>query len=160
MAFTFWYLEYLNIKTQNKLVISHQNFQVIVNNLNNAIISEKTKKNFGYCNELGLSLIRNIWSQENAAVDDTEMTEHLDKLKCMDQHTENTDQAISDYLFTRELKIKEVKIFKIYNFKGTGNGKSATTNTSQQENTDNSNNLYSLQDLFIMDNNWIESKVF
>lgn len=55
------YYMYLGIKEKNKLYLCQENFQVIVNNLNNAIISETEKEHFAFCNELGLNLVKTIW---------------------------------------------------------------------------------------------------
>ena len=87
------YFEYLNLKMKNQRVLCQENFEVIVNNLNNAIISEAPESQFGYCNELGLQIIkavssmicqRDSFDQEN--VNNQIYSSHLDKLKSIEYH--------------------------------------------------------------------------
>ena len=56
------YFEYNNMRVKNQVVLCQENFEVIVNNLNNAIISKTTDGHFGYCNQLGLDIIKSIQS--------------------------------------------------------------------------------------------------
>lgn len=51
------FYEYTNIRMHNQLSLCMQNFKDIVSNLNEAIISKTEKGHFGYCNDLGLTLI-------------------------------------------------------------------------------------------------------
>lgn len=56
------YFEYINMRVKNQIVLCQENFEVIVNNLNNAIISKSIDGHFGYCNQLGLDIIKSIQS--------------------------------------------------------------------------------------------------
>ena len=71
------------------------------------------------------------------------MKDHLEKLAIMESHTQNSEESISPCFLTREVKIKEAKIFKIHKNKDVKEATSSSSN-NQPLNTEHSVELYSL----------------
>ena len=54
------YYHFKSMEIHNQLALSKENFRVMVNSMTNAIISETENSNFGYCNAVGLEILKII----------------------------------------------------------------------------------------------------
>lgn len=116
------YYLYLNTKEQNKLYLCQENFQVIVNTLNNAIISETENENFAFCNELGLNLVKTVCKAniDESQDDNSSILNNLNNLKNMEYLVETTNMNMDDEMFKVQAQLRQLKIFKVYKIKEMG----------------------------------------
>ena len=148
-----------------------QNFKVIVNSFNEAIISRSENGNIGYCNLHGLSFISSIYKWTNPNDCNQKMQKYLNKLKSMEYALKKQLHPQKSSFIKQENQILHAKIFKIYDM---NQAKLSSGLSVQKQSIDLDSNLlktlngthssqaelYSLNDLFSSDVTWVEQNVF